>query len=329
MFGSAILCAMTPWCVGWGSWQAFCGVRIIQGLFQGTIFPCIYDHLAKWSPVLERNRLGAFANTGIECGTLLALGASGYIARSSLGWPGISYVSATLCFVWCLLWLIFASNNATESRFITEAEKIYIESSMEHTDDFYKRKIPVPWKAIAVSVPFYAVIAARCAENWGLSIMQSQIPSYFNGVLGMDMKSNALYSALPFLAMWIMSYVYLIVSDVIQEKKLLSLTTMRKTINSCALWIPAVTMIGIGFLEQEQKTLAIVLMVVGVGVNSGATIGSALNIIDLSPNHAGILMGIVNTVQNFMPLIAPLVVGVVVTDRVGKSLKCSKADYLI
>lgn len=314
---SAVFSAITPWCVGWGGWQAFCVIRICQGLFQGGLFPCMHEHLAKWSPINERNRLGALSQTGIECGTVLALGLGGIIAEGPLGWPGISYVSASLCFLWCLLWTLFASNNATESRFISDKEKHYIESSLEHADDFHKTKIPVPWKSIWLSVPFIALLIARCAEGYGLNILQTQIPSYMNGILGLHIKSNALFSALPFLVMWGMSYVYVILADVLLHKNWLSLTGIRKLINSIAYWVPAVGLIGIGFLDVDNKTLAIVMMTVLVGVNSGATIGSCLNTIDLSPNHAGVLMGIVNTIANFMPLIAPLIVGVIVTDRVG------------
>ncbi|XP_013108348.2 putative inorganic phosphate cotransporter isoform X1 [Stomoxys calcitrans] len=318
-FFSAILSAVTPVSVTWGGWKAFCVIRGLQGIFQGMLFPCIHEHLAKWSPLQERNRLGALSHTGIECGTVLALGITGLIAGGPMGWPGISYVSAALCFAWCLLWFVFAANNATESRFIKEAEKSYIESSLEHADDFHKKKIPIPWKAIWLSVPFNALLLARCAEGWGLATLQAQIPSYLNGVLDMEIKSNALFSALPFLAMWVMSYVYLISADILQRRKILTLSAIRKTMNSFAFWIPAVGLVAIGFLDSDSKTWAIILMTLSVGVNSGATIGSSLNSIDLSPNHAGILMGIVNTIANFMPLFSPLVVGVIVTDSSNRT----------
>lgn len=320
-FITALLSALTPWCLSWGGWQIFCAIRVIQGLVQGVLFPCIYDHLAKWSPKEERNRLGAFSLTGADCGTILAMAISGVIAEGSMGWPGISYVSAGICCLWCVLWLIFGANNPRESRFISLAEKQYIESSMAHADDFHDKKIPVPWKAIFLSVPFYALVTARCAQNWGLSTLQAQIPSYLNGVLNMDIKSNGLYSALPFVAMWAMSYIYLSLADILQRKKVLSLTGLRRTFNSIAFWLPAVGLIGIGFVDGESKTLALALLTANVALNSGNIIGSALNTIDLSPNHAGFLMSIVNTAANFTPLISPLVVGVVVTDVVSLEIK--------
>ncbi|ALC42292.1 CG12490, partial [Drosophila busckii] len=315
IFISGVCSAVTPLCIGWGGWGAYCGIRVLMGFAQGIIFPCIHQHLARWSPPQERNRLGALSHTGIECGNVLSMFVSGMIAKGPMGWPGISYISAIVAFVCCALWFVFASNNATESRFISDAEKKYIEESLQHGQNFHKAVIPIPWRAIWTSVPFMALLVARCSESWGLSTLQAEIPAYMHGVLEMDIGSNALFSALPFLAMWIMSYVYLIFADVLLTRQLLSLTGIRKTMNSLAFWIPAVTLIGIGFLDVDHKTWAIVLMTISVGVNSGATIGSSLNSIDLSPNHASILMGIINTAANAVPIATPLVAGVIVTEK--------------
>ncbi|XP_023299757.2 putative inorganic phosphate cotransporter [Lucilia cuprina] len=321
--GSAAVAVLIPLTVDWGGWQVYCGIRVVQGLFQGLLFPCVHTHLASWCPVSDRNRLGALANTGIECGTLLSMFLSGIIAASSIGWPGISYMSCGVGLFWCVIWLMFASNSPNESKLITEAERSYIENSKnalkEQEVNETVKSIPVPWRAILSSWPFWALLVARSANSWGFSTLQAEIPSYMNAVLGMDMKSNALYSALPYFAMWCMSYVYLILADIFLSRKIFTLNEVRKTFNTLSAWIPAVGLILVGFLDQEQKTMAIVLMTANVGVNSGATIGSALNTIDLSPNHAGILMGIVNTAANIVPILTPLLVGLIVEDETDRT----------
>ncbi|XP_036332537.1 putative inorganic phosphate cotransporter [Rhagoletis pomonella] len=318
--GSSLLALLPPLCVNWGGWSIYCAIRVIQGLFQGFLFPCIHAHLAAWCPINERNRLGALANTGIECGTLLAMFVSGMLAASSIGWPGMFYISGGMGLIWCVAWLLLSANKPSESKFITTAELNYIDASRSSirkkgNEDEVPPTAPVPWHAILTSLPFWALVVARSAHSWGFSTLQAEIPSYMKGVLDMDMQSNAFYSALPYLAMWCMSYVYLIVSDVLLTQNILSLTAIRKTFNTLSFWIPAMGLICIGLLENDQKIFAIVLMMISVGMNAGATIGSALNTIDLSPNHAGILMGIVNAVANVIPIITPLLVGVVVTDE--------------
>ena len=44
--------------------------------------------------------------------------------------------------------------------------------------------------------------------------------------------------------------------------------------------------------------------------------GMQVNHIDLSPNYAGTLMGITNFAANVVSIVAPLIVGVVVSDEV-------------
>ncbi|XP_036332539.1 putative inorganic phosphate cotransporter [Rhagoletis pomonella] len=127
-FVSAVFSLLTPFLVQWGDWQVYCAIRIIQGLFQGTLFPAVHEHIAKWSPPSERNTMGALTYSGMDCGTVLAMLASGLIASSPLGWPGISYISGGICFVWCALWFILAANNPPSSRFITDEECEYIEN---------------------------------------------------------------------------------------------------------------------------------------------------------------------------------------------------------
>nr|XP_013098998.1 unnamed protein product [Stomoxys calcitrans] len=311
---SAALSAITPYCVMWKGWQAFCLIRFIHGLVQGLTFPCAIQHLAKWLPAKERNRLGAFSFTGMECGTVLALALSGIIAKGSMGWLGIFYVSAGIGFMWCLLWLIFGANSAGETRFISKAEKHFIESSINGASKSDVTKIPTPWKAILTSGPFLALIVVRCAHVYGWSTFETQIPSYFHGVLKMEIKSNALYSALPFLASWFISFVYMFLGDVLQAKGTVSLTALRRIFSSLASWIPALGLIAIGFMNQETKTWALAIMILSVGANSGKTIGILLNNIDLSPNHAGVLMALSNIPAFSMAIISPLVVGFIVTD---------------
>ncbi|XP_017077591.1 putative inorganic phosphate cotransporter [Drosophila eugracilis] len=315
--GSSVLVVLVPWCVSWGGWQAYCALRMAMGLFQGFVFPCIHAHLANWCPVNERNRLGALANMGIDVGTLVAMFASGLIAASSIGWPGIFYVSCGSGVFWCILWWIFGADTPSKCNFISEAEKNYIETSIRSTHKAQgasSSEIPVPWKAIWTSIPFWAYMITKCCQSWGFSTLQTEMPAYMNGVLLMDMKKNALYSALPYLASWIMAFVYLIIADILLTRGIMSITGIRKTINSIAFFVPAAALIGVGFLDSDQKTLAVVLMCANVGVNAGSTIGSTINTIDLSPNHAGILMGIANTASNVIPIITPILVGLMVKD---------------
>lgn len=316
-FATAVLTLMTPYCISWGGWIAYSVLRIVEGLFQGLIFPCINEHLAKWSPPKDRNLLGVIAFSGCDFGSLMAMFTSGFIANSFMGWPGILYSSSFLCFSWCILWLLLADNNAPSSRLIGQDERDYIESSLKHSDGFHGQQIPVPWRAIWTSAPFAAVMVVRCAQNWANSTMQLQTPAYIHGVLGMDIKQNSLFSALPFAAMWCMSYVFLAFANLAMSRQWMTLTTLRKSLNTLAFWGPAMVFVQIGWLDKEHTSLLIFLLTLNTILNAGACIGSTLAIIDISPNHSAMTMAIINAVSTIFPLASPFYVGFIVIDTVS------------
>ncbi|XP_030385732.1 putative inorganic phosphate cotransporter [Scaptodrosophila lebanonensis] len=314
--GSAVLSLATAFCVKLGDgWTSYCAVRFLQGLFQALTADCVDQHLVRWCPSKEHSRLSALSYTGAEFGSVLAMLISGIVARSSWGWPGISYVAAGFGFVWCLLWFVFSTNYPKQSRFIGQPELEYIES----TRDVEGEGTPTPWRTILMSSAVWGLILGRCTIKWGLSTLQALLPSYMVGVLQLDMLSIALYSALPFLAMWSMVYVYMVIADFVLERKWLNPKTLRRLLNTSASWISASTLLAIGFVDGEQTASAIVLMTISVGVNSGAIIGSTIDSMNLSPSHASRLMSFVNTAVSTVPILTPLVFSAVLDSNNNRS----------
>lgn len=114
------------------------------------------------------------------------LAVSGVIAASSIGWPGIFYVSGAFGVVWGVAFYIFGSDSPSECASITKEEREYITSMPGSSND---RKKTIPWKEISTSKPFWALLISHCAQNWGFWTLLTQIPSYMNHVLNFDIKS--------------------------------------------------------------------------------------------------------------------------------------------
>ncbi|KAL0272549.1 UNVERIFIED_CONTAM: hypothetical protein PYX00_005477 [Menopon gallinae] len=308
---SSLGTVLTPIAATTLGWGGVCAMRMIEGFAQGTLYPSIHAALAVWAPPEERGLLASFAFSGSQIGTIVTFVVSGYLAASSVGWPLIFYVFGGLGFAWCLLWFFVAANNPAEHSFISEKEKNYIERSVSKIE--MKATFRTPWGEIAKSVPMWAILIAHCAQNWGFWILLTGIPTYMSKVLGQNIQANGLLSSLPYLAMAILSYVFGWIQDFTIKKKMTSLATSRKIFNSIAFWGGAAALLYLSFVTKEQKTLAVVLLVVTVGVNAGVYIGFQVNHIDLSPNFAGTMMGITNCVSNIFSIIGPLVVGFIGT----------------
>lgn len=127
---------------------------------------------------------------------------------------------------------------------------------------------------------------------------------------------DALLSAMPYFVMWVLCIVFSQLSDFLTDRKYIKIVTARKLFNSIGLWLPALAMIGLGYVDKKETTLAVFLLTLAVGLNSGGYVGYLINHMDLSPNFAGTLMGLTNGISNTMSLLGPLLVGVIVTDEV-------------
>lgn len=81
---------------------------------------------------------------------------------------------------------------------------------------------------IFTSAPMIALVCAQIGHDWGFFIMVTDLPKYMSDVLHFSIKSNALYSSMPYLAMWIVSVSTGILGDWLIKKGYLGITFSRK-----------------------------------------------------------------------------------------------------
>ncbi|XP_013113524.2 putative inorganic phosphate cotransporter isoform X1 [Stomoxys calcitrans] len=316
-FVCSLLTVLTPICARLGDWQLVCALRVIMGLSQGFLFPSTHTILSKWAPVEERGTLGTYSYSGAQFGTVVMLATSGIMASSSMGWPSIFYISGGVGLVWSVAFFIWGASSPSECRLISAEEKKLIETSIgsDSANEHSSTPTKTPWLKFFTSVPFLVLALTHCTHNWGFWTLLTEIPSYMKNILNMDIKSNALLSALPYAAMFLMCFVFSTIQAQLSKRKCIPLSVSRKLFNSIGHWIPMITLICLGYVSANNTNMAIVLLTITVGINGATYLGFQVNHIDLSPNFAGILMGITNCAANMMGIIAPLIVGLIVTNE--------------
>lgn len=130
---------------------------------------------------------------------------------------------------------------------------------------------------------------------------------------------NGLVTSMPYLAAWIVSFPISYVSDLCIQKKIVTTQASRKICNSISQWIPAVALIGLGYVKNDQPNLAVAILIIAVSTNIASYCGHNVNHMDLSPNFAGPLMGFTNAAANICSLLAPLIAGVFIKDAVRRT----------
>uniref|UniRef100_A0A2A4JK24 Putative inorganic phosphate cotransporter n=1 Tax=Heliothis virescens TaxID=7102 RepID=A0A2A4JK24_HELVI len=309
---NALVSLTIPMAAYYGGWQLVCACRVLQGLSQGFVMPSIYNLIGKWTPSNEKSRTGAVINSGSQLGNAIQLVISGFIA-DAWGWPAIFYVNGAIGAVWVVLYIILGADSPQKSKLISAKERLYIQTSLGQLGE--PKKLKTPWKAIWTSVPFISLIVLHCSQNWGYWTLMTEMPSYMKQVLGVDIKANGMMSALPYLAVYILSFPFGYLSDYLPNKKCLTVTATRKLSNSIGFFGPAIALVGLSYVPAGNVTLAVVLLTIVVGLNVGHLTGLMLVHLDMSPNYAGTLLGITNMAANIISIIAPLVAGAVLQDE--------------
>ncbi|XP_014212336.1 putative inorganic phosphate cotransporter [Copidosoma floridanum] len=312
IFVSSLSTMIVPLLIGTGGWPIFCVLRTIAGLSQACLLPAVQTLLSRWAPPSERARLGTFAYAGAQVGTVITMPISGWLASSQFGWPSIFYVFGALGVAWAVLFLILGSDQPAHHSSISPVERLYIVESLGKSRS--NAKLKTPWLSIMTSIPMWALIIAHCAQNWGFWTLLSEIPFFMSKAIGFDINSNGLLSALPYLLMWLLSFPASWLSDYALRRGV-PRGYIRKSSNTIAHWGPGFTLIALTFVDAQNSTLAVTLLVIAVGLNAGSLCGFQINHIDLSPNFAGTMMSITNCIASVIAIVAPIVNAEIVSDQ--------------
>ncbi|XP_050549192.1 vesicular glutamate transporter 3-like isoform X3 [Daktulosphaira vitifoliae] len=292
-------------------YRALVLIRIIQGFVAGAAWPAMYALTGKWIPPNERSHFMS-AYLGCSFGTAMTYVTCGYIS-SFLGWEMIFYITGALGILWFLFWTLLVHDSPGEHPSIGKEERLYIEKSLGRSSG--KTQIhPTPWKSIVFSVPLIVNIISQIGVSWGMYTLSIQAPSYFSFVLGLNLKQVGIWTGVPHLFSWLFSLVCGFVCDYLIKNKVLSTTNVRKL--ACMLCNLAQGLFILGLAYSGcNHVLAIVNLVLAVAMVGAASSGQFAGIVDLAPNYAGILQGLVGIVSMGITSISPIIVGLLTYQR--------------
>nr|QQY02504.1 vesicular glutamate transporter [Cryptocotyle lingua] len=277
-------------------------LRTLQGLIEGTSYPACHGIWRYWAPPIERSRLATIAFCGSYAGAVLGLSLSGLLAQK-LGWQSPFYFYGISGLFWFIWWWRVTYERPSIHPTITEAERVYIETSIGDNPNILEHKVPIPWRQFFISLPVWAIIVANFARSWSFYLLIMKTPKYFKEVFGYNLAETGFLSALPHLVMAIIVPLGGQLADRLR-KKTLSTTTVRKLFNCGGFGMEAVFLLGVGC--SKTTTSALVCLVLAVGFSGFAISGYNVNHLDIAPRYASILMGLSNGVGTISGMICPL-----------------------
>ncbi|XP_037119896.1 sialin isoform X2 [Syngnathus acus] len=271
----------------------------------GVTFPAMMAMWAHWAPPLERSRLLSISGNGANFGAFLAMPLTGYICQA-LGWPAVFYICGGAGCLWAVLWFLLASDDPSTHRRISKEERDYIISSIRHQGSSHGWSVPV--LSMLTSVPLWAIIITQMCYNWSFYTQFTSLPTYLSNILHFDLKSNGFVSALPYLAAWLCATLSGFLADSLIERKVFSVTTVRKLFTLTGMLFPAGFLLAVAYSGcSHALTIVFFTLTSATGGTSGA--GVYMNQIDIAPRYAGFLLGITNTFGTIPGVIAPIATG--------------------
>ncbi|XP_070778423.1 sialin [Enoplosus armatus] len=310
VLGTAALTLLTPLAAQQGSYWLF-ALRALEGFGEGVTFPAMMAMWARWAPPLERSRLMTLSGSGANFGAFLALPLTGYICQT-LGWPAVFYLCGGAGCLWAVFWFIFVSDDPRTHRRISKEERDYIINSIGSQGTGHGWSVPVV--PMLLSVPLWAIIVTQMCSNWSYYTLLTSLPTYMNNIMHFDLQSNGFLSALPYLGAWLFSTLSGVAADLLIERKVFSVTVVRKLFTLAGLLPGAAFLVAVGYAGCSH-ILTVTFLTLSTTIGGISASGVFINQIDIAPRYAGFLLGITNTFGTIPGVVAPIATGYFTKDH--------------
>jgi ACS family glucarate transporter-like MFS transporter len=200
------LTALVPAGVG-GALLLFVAVRFFLGAGEAVIYPAANQFVARWIPVRERGIANGWIFAGVGAGAGLTPPLITY-CMTHYGWRSSFWVCAVIGLLAGIVWYQAARDTPTEHPSVSAGELAVIQSGLtlsvaNGTPNAKENdaKVLVPWKRVIRSREVWAVTVSYFCYGYVAWIFFSWFYRYLAKVRGLDLKTSAFYSMLPFLAM--------------------------------------------------------------------------------------------------------------------------------
>lgn len=275
--------------------------RVLMGVGEAAMFPSVFNLFSRWTPLSQRSRFATLVLSGAPLGNVIGLAMSGWLA-TRFGWPSIFYIFGVIGVVWAIAWIPWSYNDPRQHPRITPAELELLEDGRSSNGT----PGTIPWRRLTAQPAVWALMVNGFCSAWTLYVLLAWLPSYFRKVHDMNVLSAGLYSAAPWLTMFILINLGGWIADALIRRQF-SVTTVRKIMQTSGLIGSAIFLLVAREMTTPETALTAICLALGaIGLTWS---GYGINSLDIAPRYADVLSGMTFTAANIPGIVAVFVTG--------------------
>ncbi len=272
-------------------------VRFLLGVGEAVALPAFNRAVTDWLPGRARGLGIGIAIGGIGLGSAMTPPITAWV-MVNYGWQTAFYVSALAGIVLAGIWWFLARDRPTDHPWLRTGD---VSFGLEQTPAAASQAIP--WRTWRRTPTVRWLVLSYSCLGYVAYIYMSWFYLYLVNVRGFTVLQGGMFAALPFLAMLVACPLGGWITDRLAQTA--GITSGRRWVGLAGMLLAAGS-IGLGALIQSPYG-AIACLSLGAGwlyFTVGAYWSSTS---DLSPRHAGILSGLMNTGANIGGALSPTI----------------------
>ena len=262
-------------------------VRLGLGIGESVVYPAANQFVARWVPAQERGKANGWIFAGVGAGAGLTPPVLNAIIES-YGWRASFWFCAVVGAIAGLIWYIAARDRPDQHPRVSAEELAYIRAGIDSSTP--AARPPIPWRRIFTDRDVWALTISYFTFGYVVWIFFSWFFIYLAEVRGLNLKTSALYSMLPFIAMTVCCLLGGVINDAVVKRH--GLRIGRCGLPVIALLLTAVFLV-FGSMA-DSAGMATLILAGGAGAIYLAQSAYWSVTADFAGPHAGVVSGVMN-----------------------------------
>jgi sugar phosphate permease len=297
--------AVTALAVGRSSMFAF---RFLFGLGEAGAFPTATRALSHWLPASERGFAQGITHSGARLGAAITPPIVVFLI-TALGWRSVFYIFGLVGVVWALYWYWYYRDRPEQHAAVNAAELAIIREQKDLGAPVSVERVRVPWREILSSFNLWLICLMYFCYAYSLWIYLTWFPTYLQEARGFSLRQMGFWHMVPLIAATIGDTVGGWFSDHL-ARRTGNLRLARRAVAIVGFGVAAVCIVP-GTLADDRyvsiafTTVALFFLELTVGVSWAVAM-------DVGPEYAGSVSGVMNMCGNLGGVLASIAVGYMV-----------------